>query len=91
MPKHTGGNKEEPTNYRSESLTSVLAKLCETITKDRWVPSFCSIAKSVLQEREVWLDCIYLDLKKPFHKVPYNEKKCKVVELEKGKETKLEL
>ena len=37
VPIYKGGNKSEPTNYRPVSLTSVIAKLCETVIKDRWM------------------------------------------------------
>ena len=37
VPIFKGGNKEEPLNYRPVSLTSVVAKICEKIIKDRWM------------------------------------------------------
>ena len=36
VPIHKGEDKEEPLNYRPVSLTSVVAKICEKIVKDRW-------------------------------------------------------
>ena len=36
MPIHKGGDKEEPLNYRSVSLTSRVANICEKIN-DRWL------------------------------------------------------
>ena len=35
VPIHKGGDKEEPLSYRPVSLTSVVAKICEKIVKDR--------------------------------------------------------
>ncbi len=33
--------------------------------------SFYSRATDVMQERDGWVDCVYLDLKKVFDKVPH--------------------
>jgi len=97
VPIHKGGDKEEPLNYRPVSLTSVVAKICERIVKDRWMRyleetsslsecqfgfrrgrsctmnllSFYSRVIDVTQERDGWADCVYLDLKKAFDKVPH--------------------
>ena len=40
--------------------------------------SFYDRVTEVLQEREGWVDCIYLDLKKAFDKVPHNRLKWKL-------------
>ncbi len=32
-----GGNKDDPTNYRSVSLTNVVGKICERVIKDKWI------------------------------------------------------
>ena len=40
VPIHKRGDKEEPLNYIPVSLTSVLAKICEKILKDRWLKFF---------------------------------------------------
>ena len=37
MSIHKGGDKEEPLNHRPGSLTSVVAKMCEKIVKDKWL------------------------------------------------------
>ena len=37
VPIHKVGGKEEPLNYKPVSLTSVEAKYCEKIVKDRWM------------------------------------------------------
>ena len=37
VPILKGGDKEEPLNYRLASLTSIVAKICEKIVKDRWL------------------------------------------------------
>ena len=36
VPIHKGGDKEEPLNYRSVLLTSVVVNICEKIV-DRWL------------------------------------------------------
>lgn len=36
VPIYKSGNKEDPSNYRPVSLTSVVVKLCERIIKKRW-------------------------------------------------------
>ena len=36
-PIHKAGSKEEPLNYRPVLPTSVAAKICEKVIKDRWV------------------------------------------------------
>lgn len=36
-PINKGGKRKEPTNYRTESLISVVAKLCESVIKDRYM------------------------------------------------------
>ena len=97
VPIHKGGSKEDPMNYRPVSLTSVVAKICERIVKNRWMKyleesntltgrqfgfrsgrscvtnllSFYSRAIDIIQERDGWADCVYLDLKKAFDKVPH--------------------
>ena len=97
VPIFKSGNKEEPLNYRPVSLTSLVAKLCERIFKERWTKyleemniitdrqfgfrggrscvtnliSFYSRVVDVIQERDGWADCIYLDLEKAFDKVPH--------------------
>ena len=37
VPIFIGGNKEESLSYRLVSLTSIVAKICEKIVKDRWM------------------------------------------------------
>ena len=37
VPIHKGGDKEEPLNYRPVSLTSIVARMCEKIVKNRWL------------------------------------------------------
>ena len=37
VPILKGGNKEDPLNYRPVSLTSVVAKICERLIRDRWM------------------------------------------------------
>ena len=37
VPIHKGGDKEEPLHYIPASLTSVVAKICEKIVKDKWL------------------------------------------------------
>ena len=97
VPIFKGGNDEDPLNYRPVSLTSVVAKIGETIIKERWMKhleqnniltnkqfgfregrscttnliSFYSRVIDAVQERDGWVDCIYLDLKKAFDKVPH--------------------
>ena len=36
VPLFKGENAENPSNYRPVSLTSVVAKICEKIIKDKW-------------------------------------------------------
>lgn len=97
VPIHKGGNIEDPTNYRPVSLTSVVAKLCERVIKEKWTKHlednnllnsgqfgfrrgrscatnlicFYSRVIDIIQERDGWADCVYLDLKKAFDKVPH--------------------
>ena len=97
VPIFKSGSKEDPTNYRPVSLTSVVAKLCESAIKKRWndylerkeiltngqfgfrkgkscatnLLCYYSRVIDVVQEREGWVDGIYLDLKKAFDKVPH--------------------
>ena len=97
VPLHKGGNTENPTNYRPVSLTSVVAKVCERVIKEKWTKHlednnvlncrqfgfrrgkscatnlicFYSRVIDIIQERDGWADCVYLDLKKAFDKVPH--------------------
>ena len=97
VPIYKSGKKEEPSNYRPVSLTSVVAKICERIVKNRWneylernevindrqfgfrkgrscmtnLMCFYSRVIDIVQERDGWADCVYLDLKKAFDKVPH--------------------
>ena len=97
MPIYKNGNKEEPLNYRSVSLTSIISKICEKVIKRQWTDyleregiisdrqfgfrtgkscvtnllSFYSKVIDITQERDGWANCIYLDLKKAFDRVPY--------------------
>lgn len=97
VPIYKSGRKDEPSNYRPISLTSVLCKICEKIIKKQWTKfleehklitskqyvfqkgrscvtnllSFYSRVTDRTQERDGWVDCIYLDLKKAFDKVPH--------------------
>ena len=34
---HKGGDKEEPSNYRPVSLTSIEVKICEKIVNNTWL------------------------------------------------------
>ena len=96
-PIHKGGDKDDPSNYRPVSLTSVVAKICEKVIKERWMRyleetgsleecqfgfrngkscttnllSFYSRLVDIVQERDGWVDCVYLDLRKAFDKVPH--------------------
>lgn len=36
VPIYKSGNKRDPLNYRPVSLTSVVAKMCERVVKNRW-------------------------------------------------------
>ena len=49
VPIHKGGDKEDPLNYRSLSLTSVVAKICERIVKYTWMRN--------LEETSSLLEC----------------------------------
>ena len=97
VPIFKSGSKEDPSNYRPVSLTSVVVKLCESVIKKRWnnylekkeiltngqfgfrkgrscatnLLCYYSRVIDVVQEREGWVDGIYLDLKKAFDKVPH--------------------
>ena len=37
VPIYKGGKREDPMNYRPVSLTSVVAKICERVVKDKWM------------------------------------------------------
>ncbi len=48
FPIYKNGSKEEPSNYRPVSLTSVVAKMCERIVKQRW--------SEYMEKREILTD-----------------------------------
>ena len=49
VPIFKGGDSQEPSNYRPVSLTSVVAKICERIIKNKW--------SKFLEDNEMLMNC----------------------------------
>lgn len=48
-----GGNKVDPLNYHLVYLTSILSKLCEKITRKRWITFFGKEADN--NRKVIWI------------------------------------